>query len=126
MVPKQNSVTEVEALRRKQAQFEEDLEAQLDRLHEVQELAEEMTRQKHYDSDNIKAKSRALALRCSTQHFLFVRTVRKCFGSTRVSLIIPVTVACVDGGSCSSRADLVMKLWLSRCSSCSSCPAATR
>lgn len=73
VVSKQNSVTEVEALRRKQAQCEEDLEAQLDRLEEVQNLAQEMIRQKHYDSNNIKAKSRALGLRCST-HFLFVGT----------------------------------------------------
>ncbi|XP_056867453.1 spectrin beta chain, non-erythrocytic 5 isoform X2 [Takifugu flavidus] len=58
-----NSVTEVEALQRKQAQFEEDLEAQLDRVHEVQKLAEELIQQKHYDSDNIRAKSRALTLR---------------------------------------------------------------
>lgn len=74
---KQNSVTEVEALQRKQAQVEEDLEAQLDRLHEVQELAEELIQQKHYDSDTIRTKSRALTLRCSTQHFLVVRTGRR-------------------------------------------------
>lgn len=73
---KQNSVTEVEALQRKQAQFEEDLEAQLGRLREGQELAEELVQQRHYDSHSIRAKSRALTLRCSTQHFLFVRTGR--------------------------------------------------
>lgn len=54
----------MEALQRKQAQFEEDLEAQLDHLHEVQNLAEELIQQKHYDSNTIKAKSRALTLRC--------------------------------------------------------------
>lgn len=41
----------------------------MDHLEEVQKLAQEMIRQKHYDSNNIKAKSRALGLRCST-HFL--------------------------------------------------------
>ncbi|XP_044022541.1 spectrin beta chain, non-erythrocytic 5 isoform X2 [Siniperca chuatsi] len=60
-----SSVTEVETLQRKQAQFEEALEAQVDQLDEVEKLAQKMIQQKHYDSDNIRAKSRALASRWS-------------------------------------------------------------
>lgn len=56
-------MTEVETLLRKQAQFEEALEAQLDQLDEVENLAQKLIQQKHYDSDNIRAKSRALTLR---------------------------------------------------------------
>lgn len=63
LVLMQSSVTEVETLQRKQAQFEENLEAQVDQLDEVDKLAQKMIRQKHYDSDNIRAKSRALAAR---------------------------------------------------------------
>ncbi|XP_076605262.1 spectrin beta chain, non-erythrocytic 5 [Chaetodon auriga] len=60
-----NSVTEVEALQRKQVQFEEALEAQVDQLDEVEKLAQKMIQQKHYDSDNVRAKSSALAARLS-------------------------------------------------------------
>ena len=59
----QSSVTEVETLQRKQAQFDEALEAQLEQLEEVEKLAQKMIQQKHFDSENIKAKSRALAAR---------------------------------------------------------------
>lgn len=59
----QCSVTEVETLLRKQAQFEEALEAQVDQLDEVENLAQKLIQQKHYDYDNIRAKSRALTLR---------------------------------------------------------------
>lgn len=59
----QNSVAEVETLQRKQAQLEENLEAHLDQLDEVQRLAQIMVQEKHYDSDNIRAKSRALGAR---------------------------------------------------------------
>uniref|UniRef100_A0A4W6DIZ9 Spectrin beta, non-erythrocytic 5 n=1 Tax=Lates calcarifer TaxID=8187 RepID=A0A4W6DIZ9_LATCA len=55
-----SSVTEVETLQRKQAQFEEALEAQVDQLDQVEKLAQEMIQQRHYDSDNIRAKSKAL------------------------------------------------------------------
>ncbi|XP_078145742.1 spectrin beta chain, non-erythrocytic 5 [Centroberyx gerrardi] len=58
-----SSVTEVETLQRKQSQFEEVLEAQLDQLEEVEKLAQKMVQQNHYDADNIRAKSRALATR---------------------------------------------------------------
>lgn len=59
----QSSVTEVETLQRKQAQFEEALEAQVDQLDQVENLAQKMIQQKHYDSDSIRTKSRALANR---------------------------------------------------------------
>lgn len=62
----QNSVTEVETLLRKQTQFEEALESQVDQMDEVEKLAQEMIQEKHYDSDNIKAKSRALVVRCGS------------------------------------------------------------
>lgn len=64
MVSKQNSVVEAEALLRKQAQFEEDLDAHLERLEELQKLVQEMIQQKHYDADTVRTKSRALTLRC--------------------------------------------------------------
>ncbi|XP_028422093.1 spectrin beta chain, non-erythrocytic 5 [Perca flavescens] len=60
-----SSVTEVEALQRKQAQFAEALEAQVEQLDQVDKLGQEMIQQNHYDSDNIRAKSRALAARRS-------------------------------------------------------------
>lgn len=59
----QSSVAEVETLQRKQAQLEENLEARLDQLDEVQKLAQIMVQEKHYDADNIRAKSQALATR---------------------------------------------------------------
>lgn len=59
----QSSVTEVETLQRKQAQFEEALEAQVEQLDEVEKMAQKMIQQKHYDSNSIRSKSRALASR---------------------------------------------------------------
>lgn len=56
-------MTEVETLLRKQEQFEEVLEAQAEQLDEVEKLAEKLIQQKHFDSDNIRARSRALAVR---------------------------------------------------------------
>lgn len=73
----QSSVSEVETLQRKQAQFEEALEAQVDQLGEVEKAAQDMIQQNHYDSNNIRAKSRALAARywdqisCLLQNTLF-------------------------------------------------------
>lgn len=53
----------MESLQRKQAQFEEALEAQLDQVDQVEKLGLKMIQQKHYDSDNIAAKIRALGAR---------------------------------------------------------------
>ena len=54
---------EVETLQRKHAQFEEALEAQVEQLDEVETLGQKMIQQKHYDSDNIRVKTKALAAR---------------------------------------------------------------
>lgn len=62
----QNSVAEVETMLRKQTQFEEALDSQVDQIDEVEKLAQEMIQENHYDSDNIKAKSRALVVRCGS------------------------------------------------------------
>ncbi|KAK1893841.1 Spectrin beta chain non-erythrocytic 5 [Dissostichus eleginoides] len=58
-------VMEVETLQRKHAQFEEALEAQVEQLDEVETLGQKMIQQKHYDSDNIRGKTKALAARRS-------------------------------------------------------------
>lgn len=63
VVSNQNSVAEVEDLLRKQAQLQEDLDAHLEPLEELQDLAQEMIQQEHYDTDTVRTKSRALALR---------------------------------------------------------------
>ncbi|XP_061843662.1 spectrin beta chain, non-erythrocytic 5 [Nerophis lumbriciformis] len=60
-----SSVTEVETLQRKHVQFEEALEAQLDQVDQVEKLAQKMTQQKHFDSDNIRAKTKMLVARRS-------------------------------------------------------------
>ncbi|KAM9354795.1 spectrin beta chain, non-erythrocytic 5 [Pholidichthys leucotaenia] len=60
-----SSVMEVESLQREQIQFEEALEAQGEQLDQVEKMAQKMIQQKHYDSDNIRAKSRVLASRRS-------------------------------------------------------------
>ncbi|KAK5886954.1 hypothetical protein CesoFtcFv8_017933 [Champsocephalus esox] len=58
-------VMEVETLQRTHAQLEEALEAQAEQLDEVETLGQKMIQQKHYDSDNIRAKTKALASRRS-------------------------------------------------------------
>ncbi|XP_035467370.2 spectrin beta chain, non-erythrocytic 5 isoform X2 [Scophthalmus maximus] len=58
-----SSVTEVETLQRKHSQFEESVQAQLDQLDQVEQLGQNMIQQNHYESDSIRAKSRALAVR---------------------------------------------------------------
>lgn len=64
----QSSVTEVETLQRKQTQFEEALEARVDQMGQVEQMAQKMIQQKHYDADNIRNKSRMLATRSEHQH----------------------------------------------------------
>ncbi|XP_068608001.1 spectrin beta chain, non-erythrocytic 5 [Brachionichthys hirsutus] len=59
------SVMEVETMQRKQIQFEEALEAEVDQLEEVEKLAQILIQQKHYDSDSIRIKNQALAARWS-------------------------------------------------------------
>ncbi|XP_068593345.1 spectrin beta chain, non-erythrocytic 5 [Cebidichthys violaceus] len=60
-----SSVMEVETLQRKQAQFEESLESQVEQVDQVEDLVQKMIHQKHYDCENIRAKSRALSVRRS-------------------------------------------------------------
>ncbi|XP_036450101.1 spectrin beta chain, non-erythrocytic 5 isoform X2 [Colossoma macropomum] len=58
-----DSLSEVEALQRKHALFENSMEAQLEQVEEVERYAQQLTQKKHYDSDNIKKKSKAVQLR---------------------------------------------------------------
>ncbi|XP_067336707.1 spectrin beta chain, non-erythrocytic 5 isoform X2 [Channa argus] len=60
-----SSVMEVQTLQRKQTQFEETLEAQVDQHEQVEKLAQKMIQQKHYDADNIKTKSKTISTRWS-------------------------------------------------------------
>ncbi|XP_062379447.1 spectrin beta chain, non-erythrocytic 5 [Sardina pilchardus] len=57
------SLSEVEELQRKQALFEQTLEAEVEQVEAVQRLSQQLQQQKHYDSTNIQSKSRALQLR---------------------------------------------------------------
>ncbi|XP_053365454.1 spectrin beta chain, non-erythrocytic 5 isoform X1 [Clarias gariepinus] len=58
-----SSLSEVEALQRKHALFENSLEAQLYQVEEVERYAQQLNRKKHYDSDNITKRSKAIQLR---------------------------------------------------------------
>ncbi|KAL2098982.1 hypothetical protein ACEWY4_005462 [Coilia grayii] len=57
------SLLEVEELQRQQALLEQTLEAEVEQVEAVQRLAQQLQQQKHYDSNNIQSKSRALQLR---------------------------------------------------------------
>ncbi|KAM6392440.1 LOW QUALITY PROTEIN: spectrin beta chain, non-erythrocytic 5 [Pluvialis apricaria] len=48
-----DSVSSVESLQRKHAQFEKALEAQMEKIDEMASFAQQLTQNKHYDSDNI-------------------------------------------------------------------------
>lgn len=117
----QDSVAEVETLLRKQEQFEEVLEAQAEQLDEVEGLAQELIQQKHFDSDNIRSRSRALALR----YLQGAVSAELLLSETHLIDTFSLSV-CEGGASCCSRVDLAMKLWRSHCSSSSSSPAAVR
>ncbi|KAF7704200.1 hypothetical protein HF521_021272 [Silurus meridionalis] len=58
-----SSLSEVEALQRKHVLFENSLEAQLQQVEEVERYAQQLTQRKHYDSDNITRRSKAIQLR---------------------------------------------------------------
>ncbi|XP_049319614.1 spectrin beta chain, non-erythrocytic 5 isoform X1 [Astyanax mexicanus] len=58
-----NSLSEVEALQRKHALFENSAEAQLEQVAEVERYAQQLIRKKHYDSDNISKKSKSVQRR---------------------------------------------------------------
>ncbi|KAK2878694.1 hypothetical protein Q8A67_019485 [Cirrhinus molitorella] len=57
------SVSEVEALQRKHALFENSLEAQMEQVAEVDKYAQQLIKAQHYDSDNIKKKIKTILLR---------------------------------------------------------------
>ncbi|KAI2654409.1 Spectrin beta chain, non-erythrocytic 5 [Labeo rohita] len=57
------SVSEVEALQRKHALFENSLEAQMGQVAEVDKYAQQLIKAQHYDSDNIKKKIKTILLR---------------------------------------------------------------
>ncbi|XP_016396675.1 spectrin alpha chain, erythrocytic 1-like [Sinocyclocheilus rhinocerous] len=57
------SLSEVEALQRKHALFENSLEAQMEQVAEVDRCAQHLIQAQHYDSDNIKKKIKAILLR---------------------------------------------------------------
>jgi len=59
----QGSLSEVEALQRKHALFENSLEAQMEQVAEVDRFAQQLIQAQHYDSDNIKKKAKAILLR---------------------------------------------------------------
>ncbi|XP_068070705.2 spectrin beta chain, non-erythrocytic 5 isoform X1 [Danio rerio] len=57
------SLSEVEALQRKLALFENSLEAQMEQVSEVDRYAQQLIQANHYDSDNIKKRTKAILLR---------------------------------------------------------------
>ncbi|XP_028831275.1 spectrin beta chain, non-erythrocytic 5 isoform X2 [Denticeps clupeoides] len=57
------SLSEVEELQRNQALFQNALEAEVEQVEAVERLAQQLLQHKHFDSSNIKSKSRALQLR---------------------------------------------------------------
>ncbi|XP_052001180.1 spectrin beta chain, non-erythrocytic 5 [Xyrauchen texanus] len=57
------SLSEVEALQRKHALFENSLEAQMEQVKEVDRYAQQLIQAKHYDSENIKKKTTAILIR---------------------------------------------------------------
>ncbi|KAA0711222.1 Spectrin beta chain, non-erythrocytic 5 [Triplophysa tibetana] len=57
------SLSEVETLQRKHALFESSLEAQIEQVAEVERNAQQLTQTHHYDSDNIKKKTKVILLR---------------------------------------------------------------
>ncbi|NXW30481.1 SPTN5 protein, partial [Phaetusa simplex] len=58
-----DSVSSVESLQRKHTQFEKALEAQMEKIDEMASFAQQLTQNKHYDSDNITSKCQAVLRR---------------------------------------------------------------
>lgn len=59
----QDSVSSVESLQRKHAQFEKALEAQMEKIDEMASFAQQLMQNKHYDSDNITNRCQAVLRR---------------------------------------------------------------
>ncbi|KAG2457680.1 SPTN5 protein, partial [Polypterus senegalus] len=58
-----DSLLSVEVLQKKHAHFEKSLEAQLNKVHLMEQFAKGLTEKKHFDSDNITSKCRSIQLR---------------------------------------------------------------
>ncbi|NXJ96213.1 SPTN5 protein, partial [Corythaixoides concolor] len=58
-----DSVSSVESLQRKHMQFEKALEAQMEKIDEMASFAQQLTQNKHYDSDNIANRCQAVLRR---------------------------------------------------------------
>ncbi|XP_008936894.1 PREDICTED: spectrin beta chain, non-erythrocytic 5-like, partial [Merops nubicus] len=58
-----DSLSSVESLQRKHAQFEKALEAQMEKIDEMASFAQQLTQNKHYDSDNITNRCQAVLRR---------------------------------------------------------------
>ncbi|XP_019374606.1 PREDICTED: spectrin beta chain, non-erythrocytic 5 [Gavialis gangeticus] len=58
-----DSVSSVESLQRKHVQFEKALEAQMEKINEMASFAQQLTHNKHYDSENITNKCQAVLRR---------------------------------------------------------------
>ncbi|XP_051775707.1 spectrin beta chain, non-erythrocytic 5 [Erpetoichthys calabaricus] len=58
-----DSLLSVEVLQKKHAHFEKSLEAQLNKVHLLEQFAKGLTEKKHFDSNNITSKCRSVKLR---------------------------------------------------------------
>ncbi|XP_009997918.1 PREDICTED: spectrin beta chain, non-erythrocytic 5 [Chaetura pelagica] len=58
-----DSVSSVESLQRKHTQFEKALEAQMEKIDEMASFAQQLTQNRHYDSDNITNRCQAVLRR---------------------------------------------------------------
>ncbi|NWV85162.1 SPTN5 protein, partial [Dasyornis broadbenti] len=58
-----DSVSSVESLQRKHTQFEKALEAQMEKIDEMTSFSQQLTQNKHYDSDNISNRCQAVLRR---------------------------------------------------------------
>nr|XP_031360795.1 spectrin beta chain, non-erythrocytic 5 [Lonchura striata domestica] len=58
-----DSVSSVESLQRKHTQFEKALEAQMEKIDEMASFAQQLTQNKHYDSENISSRCQAVLRR---------------------------------------------------------------
>ncbi|NWV68098.1 SPTN5 protein, partial [Malurus elegans] len=58
-----DSVSSVESLQRKHTQFEKALEAQMEKIHEMASFSQQLTQNKHYDSENISNRCQAVLRR---------------------------------------------------------------
>uniref|UniRef100_A0A8C3DHV3 Spectrin beta, non-erythrocytic 5 n=1 Tax=Corvus moneduloides TaxID=1196302 RepID=A0A8C3DHV3_CORMO len=67
------SMSSVESLQRKHAQFEKALEAQMEKINEMASFAQQLTQDKHYDSENISNRCQAVLRRELISWFAFAQ-----------------------------------------------------